>query len=215
MSSASTFFSHYPLHVKYSENEWYSKINNYFTDRFSPIANRLNSTFRYVDLHPKNKDAFSYEYTSLLRDIGSTFSSVLDSFLTNIQGKKKYNIDHFRKFLLEEITELETVMVILSKNLAKRWLFPFEGFAEKKIRSTWWRAYNDVKHKDIYRLEAGNLSNVLYSFGALSVLYSGIVMTDNVRRDTEGIIGDIRDITGYYDKSRYDYYKAHVFTFPS
>lgn len=215
MATISTYFNSFPLFNKYSGNEWYYEVINYCRNRFSPIAHRLNSTFRYVDLRPENKDTFSYEYTSILRDVGSVFSSVLESFLTNINGKRGREVRcDFRTFLLEEITDLETVMCILGKGVdhrRARWLFPFEGFAGRKIDSTWWRGYNDVKHRDIHRLEAGNLSNVLYSFGALSAQYKEILQSGDISRETEGVIADVRGTT-HYSQQDLKYFRANIFS---
>ena len=72
--------------------------------RFLPIVDRLDNTLRYVDLNPKNMSVFSYEFASILRDIGSIFSSICDSYVSGVKNDNKiHTITHFRRFLLSEM----------------------------------------------------------------------------------------------------------------
>jgi len=176
-----------PLYQSYFRENWFKKIDNYLKVRFPPIVNRLIDTFRYVDFHPINKGTYSYEFTSLLRDIGGAISSVLDSFILGVWGppknkyqrKKEYNMGDYRDFLLDEISNLEKVVVILNVNFDEKYLIPFKIIERnKKFNPVWWEAYNKVKHKDIHSLQMGCLSNVIYGFGALSILVDSIITLD-------------------------------------
>ena len=87
-----------------------------------------------------------------------------------LSREQRLNIDSYRIFLNDEINNLEGIAVYLNVDFDEKIIFPFEGFSNEQILSVWWGAYNDVKHLDIYTIKKGCLSNVLYSFSALSVL---------------------------------------------
>ena len=158
----------------YNLEEWFGEVQTYLRRRYPPILDRLMNLFRFVELDPANVCSFSYELASLLRDIGGTFSSVLDCMVKghrNISIETILNIGDYRGFLNDEIKNLEAVVVYLNVDFNEKRVFPFEGFSSEKINSVWWEAYNEVKHLDIYSIKKGCLSNVIYSFCALSVLY--------------------------------------------
>lgn len=161
------------LYEKYRGEEWFDKIVNYLHNRYWPIQERFFASFRYVDLHPKNASVFSYEYASLLRDIGSVFSSVLDSLVkeTSSNPGGKYDIMDYRQFLISEVENIENVSVELQVDIEKNLLTPFYGISDLSKRILWWDAYNNVKHMDIHRFEDGCLSNVLYGFLSIAVIY--------------------------------------------
>jgi len=131
----------------------------------------------------------------------------MDMFVRGVRNTGKpdlYNIIDYRNFLIEEIQDIEKVGVLLRVNYYSNTIFPFEGFKGKKISSYWWDAYNAVKHTDIYSFNQGCLSNVMYSFGALSIileaikppLLGGTHDTDWVYLSdpSQGIISDIETI---------------------
>jgi len=160
-------------------NEWYSEILRYLHRRYPPIVNRINNSIRYVDIDPANYATFSYEYASLLRDIGGSFSSVMDSFLKGLDIEPKYAKNHvvgdYRDFLFDTIEDLDRVCVKLFTVTEKRTIFPFEDFIGNEfVQAEWWKAYNAIKHTEIHSLLSGCLSNVLYSFSALSILFDSL-----------------------------------------
>ena len=167
---------------KHRAQEWHKEITKYLIRRYSPIVNRINNTIRYVEIDPVNYLTFSYEYASLLRDIGGSFSSIMDSFLKGLNIKPKYgglyNVLDYRDFLFNKIEDFDRVGVILSNTVKENMIFPFEDFVEKKkITAEWWKAYNDVKHTEIYSLQKGCLSNVLYGFSALTILFDSLILS--------------------------------------
>lgn len=166
-----------PLQQYYGD--WLNEIRDYLELRYPPIVNRLINVFRYVDLHPVNNDTFSYEFASILRDIGSVFTSVLDSFVKGVGKEPKYlkyhDIRDYRDFLLEEFHDLTKISAILNVDFDQKLVFAFKGFNKKNVNSVWWRAYNNVKHSDIEHLKDGCLSNVIYAFSALTMLYESII----------------------------------------
>lgn len=152
------------------KNDWFKKLQNYITLRYNSIDSRLQSTFRFLELHPNNKDAFSYEYSSILRDVGSVFSSVMDGLLRNLEGDNRYNIDDYRKYLLSNISDLEIIYIELNMFENQRFIHPYQGFSGEKHKSKWWTAFINIKHFDYECMNEGCLSNVMYAYGALAVL---------------------------------------------
>jgi hypothetical protein len=76
------------------------------------IQQRLLTSFDCVELHPKNAMSFSYEYSSLLRDIGSVFSSFLDSIVKLSKFRRgKLNINDYCAFLIKEVDGIEEICV--------------------------------------------------------------------------------------------------------
>ena len=49
-------------------------------------------SFRYVECDRDNSYTFSYEFGSILRDIGSIFGSVLDTLVRNSENRKLYTL---------------------------------------------------------------------------------------------------------------------------
>ena len=161
------------LYEKYHREEWFDEIVDYLHNRYWPIQERFFATFRYVDLHPRNASVFSYEYASLLRDIGSVFSSALESLVREVSSdtRDRYDIMDYRRFLVNEVQNIENVSVELQVDVERNILTPFHGISDPSKRISWWDAYNSVKHSDIHRFEDGCLSNVLYGFASIAVIY--------------------------------------------
>ncbi|TFH14158.1 hypothetical protein E4H04_10705, partial [Candidatus Bathyarchaeota archaeon] len=82
------------LFEKYSTNAWFKEIQIYLLNRNYHINVRLELADRYLDVDPDNFKAFSYEYSSLLRDIGSVFGSFLDKMIRLISTEEiRGNLD--------------------------------------------------------------------------------------------------------------------------
>ncbi|MCJ7559290.1 hypothetical protein MUO79_01565 [Candidatus Bathyarchaeota archaeon] len=158
------------LQKKYGKQDWFNRIQIYLINRHAQIQQRLLISFNYVDFHPKNATTFSYEYASLLRDIGSVFGSFLDNLIKSAlpATKGELNINNFCAFLCNEVDFIEEICAEMEAEYNQRYLFPFHNI--KKITPHWWKAYNNIKHTDIENLQDGCLSNILYGFASLSVL---------------------------------------------
>jgi len=157
------------LEKKYGNQGWFLRIQIYLLSRHSQIRQRLLTSFNYVELHPKNATSFSYEYSSLLRDIGSVFSSFLDSIIKLSSFKKgRLNINDYCEFLIKEVDDIEEICARIYAEYDQRYFFPFHCI--RKFNPYWWDAYNNVKHTDIENLKDGCLGNVLYGFASLSIL---------------------------------------------
>lgn len=158
------------LEKKYGNQDWFNRIKFYLIDRHYHVQERLLTSFRYVELDPKNALSFSYEYSSLLRDIGGMFGSFLDKFIRSASPstKGKLNINNYLEFLDSEVDDIEKICAEMEADYDRRYLFPFHGIG--KSIPNWWKAYNNVKHTDIEKLQDGGLTNVLYGFASLSIL---------------------------------------------
>ena len=57
------------------------------------------------------------------------------------------------------------------------------GLSGSQHSLQWWTAYNHLKHSDIDCLDEGSLSNVIYGFGALTLLYLAILARSSIFLD--------------------------------
>jgi len=162
------------LHSKYGKNDWFDELLGYLTFRFPSIETRILNTFRYVELAPRNAATFSYEFASITRDIGSTFGSILDKLVRNTTTEPKdiYDIRDYRRFLADEVEEVETISVQLNSPFLLNRILPFENVGNIKRKLNWWVAYNNLKHSEIDNYEDGSLTNVIYGMGSLAILYT-------------------------------------------
>jgi hypothetical protein len=133
-------------------------------------------TSRYVEIETNNKNTFSYEFGSLLRDIGSVFSSIMDGFVDRTVSKKRneYCIDDYTRFLIEEVTDIDLVGLRLDIRFKNCYLLPFDGIKTKmppRTKLHWWEPYNKLKHSEINGLSQGCLEHVIYGIGTLAVLF--------------------------------------------
>ncbi len=127
------------LNSKYGKNNWFSGVNGYLFLRFHPIEKRILETLRYVDLHSKNINTFSYEFGSILRDIGSTFGSILDEFVRNTTSKaqKRYDIRDYREFLASEIKGIKDLGVQLKMPFMNNMVLPFDDITDTQKQLIW------------------------------------------------------------------------------
>lgn len=173
------------LSTKYGEIDWFKELLGYLMLRFHPIETRTLNAFRYVELAPRNAATFSYEFSSITRDIGSSFSSILDKLVrktTEEQLDRKLNITDYLKFLVKEVEDIESISAQLNSPFRLNLVLPFEGI-RKWIKDptlwNWWDAYNKVKHLEIDNYRYGSLTNVIYGMGSLAILYC---LMDKYRR---------------------------------
>lgn len=174
------------LYHRYHNNSGFGELATFVSTRYFAIEARVCETFRFVDLEPRNARAFSYEFASLLRDIGSAFDSALKVFGRKASGIQDPTIHNHLDFLRQnarpskpgELADLAGISVELYSNRTDRFLYPFADLCTDSRKSDlpkWWDAYNNVKHLEIEKLADGNLRNVLNAFAALFVLF---ILTD-------------------------------------
>jgi hypothetical protein len=145
-------------------------LSIYAYERYLAIENRLRDSFRYVDCEANNANTYSYEYASMLRDIGSVFASVMDKVVRierNLDLKNEYGMGHYKKWLISNVPDIANVSVEIAINRTNRYLLPFEGLVDEHSKLEWWTAFTDLKHSDIDHYERGNLRFTLLSLSAL------------------------------------------------
>jgi hypothetical protein len=173
------------LYRAYHNNQGFEELAAFISNRYFAIETRVYETFRFVDLAPGNALTFSYEFASLLRDIGSALDSALKVFGRNVTAVRNPTIHDHLDFLRQNLhskspgepADLTTISVELASNRTDRFLFPLADTCSGSTTDLpqWWGAYNAVKHQEIEKLEEGNLKNVLNAFAALFALF---VLTD-------------------------------------
>ena len=199
MSESRSFRSLPPfLAQKYREIEGYDSLMGYMQNRYLTILSRFWDTFRYVDPAPENAEVFSYEYGSLLRDIGSVFCSVLDTLIRAVKSlNRELTISDYRSFLVETVDKFETIGVKFNIPFSARYFFPY-----KEGRLAWWDAYNNVKHSDSVKYMDGCLSNVFYGLASFAIIYE--LMNEDPTSQQYGLVGF------FGEGSEEDIYPLHV-----
>jgi hypothetical protein len=155
--------------IQYIGIDWFNKACSYASARYNAVSKRLIDTFRYVELHNDNRLVYSYEYSSILRDCGSIFSSVMDALVRGSKftiSKKITDFGDYKRFLLSEIPDLNF------KSLKLRYsstglLIPFYKINETPL---WWTAYNKVKHNEHNMFCEGNLENCVNFVGGIALI---------------------------------------------
>lgn len=168
---------------KYSSQGWFSESIGYLLSRRIFIQNRLVYTFRYIDLDENNSKTFSYEYASILRDIGSVFSSVMHAYIVGSTGKaKKTDINDYRKLLLDATPNIHNYSVALRPHKAIATIIPLSSFKSHDGIPMWWTAYNKIKHSEYDSYRSGNLGNSINALAALKILehFSGLMQSDDL-----------------------------------
>jgi hypothetical protein len=156
---------------KFRREPWYGEVLSYLLQRYSSIEGRMIETFRYVACHPNNRNTFSYEYASILRDAGSVFGSVMDRLVretSSVSGQ--LDIRKYREWLRSEVENIHSLAAEINYPLAERVLLPFLTLKDENGRLEWWNAYNELKHSDIDKFQVGNFENALNSVAALAIL---------------------------------------------
>ncbi len=156
----------YKIWQNYQYEPWYDEIKNHLELRYQAIENRMIQTFDYTTPSNSNKLTYSYVFSSILRDVGSVFDSVVSELISNTQSDCKNNIYGFLQFLESIDPELEKRSVYLLSN--RKTVVPYRKGPEGLPK--WWHAYNDVKHDETTYYHQGNLENALTSLAALVIL---------------------------------------------
>ncbi len=162
---------------------WYPDLLAYLRGRYLSIERRLIDTFRFVDCHSDNAKTFSFEFSSILRDAGSCFSSVMDKIVREgNDDRNRLNIGHYAKYLSEEVPKvlglngkaIDSVALTgaeLRIGSEARLLRRFLPDSALGYPPRWWDAYNNVKHSDFEHFRDGNLESCLNAVAALAALW--------------------------------------------
>lgn len=151
----------------YGDQDWYGQIARHLNTSYETAAGRLLQSFQFVTPETDNRYCYSYTFSSILRDIGSTFDSVLrelirDSGATNIADNILGHLDFLKSFQVD----LEELSVGFDYNF--KTVLPFER--SRNNPPSWWTAYNDVKHDEVVNRLSGNLENAVKALASLAVL---------------------------------------------
>ena len=160
------------LHSKFGKEAWYEELYGYSSLRYFPIERRITDATRYVEMCTENKTTFSYEFASIIRDVGSTFGSLLDGLVRNAVGKKgDLDIRDYIKFVVDEVKDVETLCLRLKTSFTHSFVFPFENVKKSPPTLEWWNAYNKLKHSDIDNFKDGCLAHAINGLASLATLY--------------------------------------------
>ena len=123
----------------------------------------------------QNIRTFSYEFGSIIRDIGSVFGSIMDTIVrmtvSGLANKKRLDIRDYREWLIDNLPEIHLTSFEMSIMRSNRYVMPFSMFNDpcsKKI--SWWVTYNALKHSDIDAYKLGNLGYAIFGLSALAGL---------------------------------------------
>lgn len=181
-----------------SEEEWgiaYECCRSAFLPRYEMLEKQFCRTAEYVTLSPRNKKAFSLEYSKLLLTtcaeidvFAKAFASLVDPVLVS----KDANIKKWGIVLQEAIPEISNYAISVRGygaltpwgNWEYEWYVTKKGANRIQLKGSaktpfWWTAYNKVKHEratllgweDSSYLEA-NQFNALNALAGLYILES-------------------------------------------
>jgi hypothetical protein len=172
MTLSYTQTPHY-IYDKLGQEKWFTAVNIYCYERYHAIEERLIQSFRYVQCVPENAGTFSYEFASIVRDVGSVFGSCMDKIVreNNQESKKQYDICDYRKWLVDNVPNVHLLSVQMNVNRTNRFLAPFSMFNNAKAKISWWFAHTNLKHSDIDHFVDGNLAFAVFGLSALATLF--------------------------------------------
>ena len=133
------------------------------------LEKKFIHTLSYVELAKSNYKCYSNEYALLLQSIGAE----LDSFFKVYCGfdlDDRKNMTDYAESVLNSYPKIkEQVIDVPAYDLS------FTPFANWNIDSpsqslTWWKAFNNIKHKRSKYKKKASQENVLQSLGALYLL---------------------------------------------
>jgi len=170
------------LATKFENQTWFSHATSYLSSHLLAVEARMQTTFRYVELHTENRNTFSYEFASILRDSGSIFGSVADALVRGASAAptREYNFGDYRDFLRKEVPDIGQWTVCLRPRFPAGTVIPFEELQTETGTPGWWDAYNKVKHHEYHEFRMGSLENCVTAVSGLVLLgfLMGIFISD-------------------------------------
>lgn len=160
----------------YRNEPWYPQIREHLDIRYQAIESRLIPTFYTVTPDESNRATHSFTFSSILRDIGSVFDSVVRDLIVQSGKNYPYKIIGYLGFLEYMDPSLEKRRIIFTPNY--KIIIPFQKNPETGIPN-WWHAYNDVKHNEIKNYSSGNLENTITALASLAILRTSVSMQTN------------------------------------
>jgi hypothetical protein len=167
------------IYQKFNGTEWFGNTLGYGLDRYSAIEKRMTESFRYVACESRNIKTYSYEFSSIIRDVGSVFGSIMDTlvreddaFVSLLAKDDRLNITHYRKWLVQNVPRIHLASIEINILLYNRFIMPFSMLKDESSRIYWWDDYNNLKHSDIDHYTDGNLGAAIFGMSALAGLLS-------------------------------------------
>lgn len=162
---------HYRIHETYRNESWYPPIRDHLNIRYQAIESRLSQTFYFVTPDASNRATHSFTFSSILRDIGSVFDSVVRELIVQSGQNYQRNIEGYIQYLEDMDPSLEKRTILFTPNVKR--IVPLQKNPETGIPD-WWHAYNDVKYSETRDYSAGNLENTITALASLAILRSSV-----------------------------------------
>ena len=129
----------------------------------------LDTASRYVDFTEENYQTYSIEFVRLLLAVCSEIDVVAKILCTKInENSQGNNINEYRATITAEYPKLHTLEIEIPKHQII--LNPWSKWGEDEGNPSWWRSYNQVKHKRDREYKEANLINTLNALAGLYVL---------------------------------------------
>ena len=158
----------YEIFKRYNGKMWFTPICRHLEISYETIESRLVQSFQYVTPETNNRSCYSFTFSSIIRDTGSTFDSIIRELIEKSGNKGKYDdgIRGHLEFLKSCENSLDKSSV--GFNYDQKTILPFKICGDSS--PLWWQAYNKVKHYEVGNYAFGNLENALVAVAALAVL---------------------------------------------
>ncbi len=164
----------YDLFRKNEHENWYVPIFRHLNTSYEATESRLAQSFQFVTPETDNRRSYSPTFSSILRDVGSTFDSVMRELIEKSTREEYHGdiLDHIA-FLKIYCADLERLSVGFNYNW--KTMLPFERTADAP--PLWWTAYNKVKHQEVSDYAFGCLENAMKAVAGLAILR--VMICDN------------------------------------
>jgi len=159
------------LRAKFGTNSWFTDAAGQLLTQYSGIEDRMEKSFHFVTLDKDQGNVYSYEFSSILRETGSVFCSVLDVLIRNSTRKprKHYDFEAYRTFLNTYVPNVHA-QVVAVRSVFPMVLIPFSALDSAGRPPRWWLAYKKVKRCAVANCKEANLANALGSVAALGIM---------------------------------------------
>ena len=110
---------------KYKDEQWRKDLCRHLFLSYDTVENRILQAFQFVTPTQENRDSYSHTFSSILRDSGSAFDSIMRKLIEKAGKKSKYkdNVIGHLDFLKDIETNLEKCSLHLRYNL--KTILPF------------------------------------------------------------------------------------------
>jgi hypothetical protein len=147
---------------------------------FGILSRDFERIGEYVEFEESNDQVYSHRLFEILLRSCTEFESICrDILLTEGYDKKRDDMDVRDYATLDSSLVLSSCRVgVLLWQPAPLYLKPFEAWATKAPKLTWYQDYNSVKHNRQHNFKYANLANVCKSMAAV---YAILVKTNIIK----------------------------------